>query len=63
MAEQKRPEKTEEASAQKLKKSREEGQVARSRDLATMVSLVTKLLLLRYSWSSFAACGLVFGRS
>ena len=41
-------EKTEEATAQKLKKSREDGQVTRSRDLATMVSLVTTLLLLRY---------------
>jgi flagellar biosynthetic protein FlhB len=36
MAEQKSSqEKTEQASAQKLKKSREDGQVSRSRDLAT----------------------------
>ena len=41
-------EKTEEATAQKLKKSRDDGQVTRSRDLATMVSLLATLLLLRF---------------
>lgn len=40
-------EKTEQATPQKLQKAREEGQVARSRDLATMVSLLATLLLLR----------------
>src|SRR5690606_21406229 len=40
-------EKTEQATPQKLKKAREEGQITRSRDLATMVSLLATLLLLR----------------
>lgn len=42
-------EKTEEASAQKLKKSKDEGQVARSKDLATTISLLATLLVLKYS--------------
>ena len=40
-------EKTEQATPQKLQKAREEGQVTRSRDLATMVSLLATLLILR----------------
>ncbi len=40
-------EKTEEASAQKLKKSREQGQVARSKDIATAVTLIAGLLTLK----------------
>lgn len=42
-------EKTEEASQQKLKKSREEGQVARSKDLSTTISLLVTLLVLKFS--------------
>lgn len=42
-------EKTEEASAQKLKKSKDEGQVARSKDVATTISLLATLLVLKYS--------------
>jgi len=45
--------KTEEASAQKLKKSKDEGQVARSRDLATTISLLATLFVLKY-------CGLFY---
>lgn len=41
--------KTEEASQQKLKKSREQGQVARSKDLATTVSLLITLFALKFS--------------
>ncbi|WP_394559412.1 flagellar biosynthesis protein FlhB [Aquipseudomonas alcaligenes] len=41
--------KTEEASQHKLKKSREQGQVARSKDLATSVSLLVTLLVLKFS--------------
>ena len=40
-------EKTEQATPQKLQKAKEEGQITRSRDLATMVSLLATLLLLR----------------
>lgn len=40
-------EKSEKPSAQKLKKSKSEGQVARSKDVATMVSLLVTLLLLK----------------
>ncbi|MBM7059157.1 flagellar type III secretion system protein FlhB [Pseudomonas sp. UL073] len=46
-------EKTEEASQHKLKKSRDQGQVARSRDLATAVSLLVSLLVLKYSAGHF----------
>ncbi|MCY1279263.1 Flagellar biosynthetic protein FlhB [compost metagenome] len=46
-------EKTEEASQQKLKKSREQGQVARSKDLATTVSLLVTLLTLKFSAGLF----------
>jgi flagellar biosynthesis protein FlhB len=42
-------EKTEEASAQKLKKSKDEGQVARSKDLATTISLLATLIVLKFS--------------
>src|SRR5690606_32900953 len=41
--------KTEEASPHKLKKSREQGQVARSKDLATSVSLLATLAVLKFS--------------
>jgi len=47
-------EKTEEASAQKLKKSRDEGQVARSKDLATTISLLVTLFVLKYSFGFYA---------
>ena len=40
-------EKTEDATPQKLRKSREDGQVTRSKDLATTVSLIATLLILR----------------
>jgi flagellar biosynthetic protein FlhB len=42
-------EKTEEASQYKLRKSRRDGQVARSRDVATTVSLLATLLILKLS--------------
>lgn len=42
-------EKTEEASQQKLKKSHDEGQVARSKDLATTISLLVTLFVLKFS--------------
>ncbi|MGF6690036.1 flagellar biosynthetic protein FlhB [Metapseudomonas resinovorans] len=42
-------EKTEEASQQKLKKSRQEGQVSRSKDLSTTLSLLATLLVLKVS--------------
>ncbi|MHC8306811.1 flagellar type III secretion system protein FlhB [Pseudomonas sp. PB3P13] len=46
-------EKTEEASAQKLRKSREDGQVTRSKDVSTAVSLLATLLILKFSFVSF----------
>ncbi|PAU65415.1 flagellar biosynthesis protein FlhB [Pseudomonas indica] len=46
-------EKTEEASQQKLKKSREEGQVARSKDLSTTLSLLVTLFALKFSTGLF----------
>lgn len=46
-------EKTEEASEQKLKKSRDDGQVTRSKDVATTVSLLATLLLLKLSAGVF----------
>ncbi|PAU53855.1 flagellar biosynthesis protein FlhB [Pseudomonas sp. PIC25] len=46
-------EKTEEASQQKLKKSREEGQVARSKDLSTTLSLLVTLFALKFSAGLF----------
>ncbi|MGM3389742.1 flagellar type III secretion system protein FlhB [Stutzerimonas stutzeri] len=45
--------KTEEASEQKLKKSRDEGQVTRSKDVATTVSLLVTLLVLKFSIGFF----------
>src|SRR5690554_4033591 len=42
-------EKTEEASEHKLRTTRREGQVARSKDVSTMVSLLATLLLLKAS--------------
>ena len=42
-------EKTEDASQQKLKKSREDGQSARSKDLSTTVSLLVTLVVLKFS--------------
>lgn len=51
-------EKTEQATEYKLRKSRQEGQVARSRDVATMVSLLASLLILKiaagYMYDGFA---------
>ena len=38
--------KTEEATPQKLKKQREEGQVSRSKDVSTTISLIATLLIL-----------------
>ena len=46
-------EKTEEASEQKLKKSRDDGQVTRSKDVATMVSLLATLFVLKLSVGYF----------
>ena len=42
-------EKTEDASQQKLKKSKDDGQVARSKDLATTISLLATLFVLKFS--------------
>lgn len=46
-------EKTEEASEQKLRKSKQDGQVARSKDVATTVSLIATLFILKYSAGLF----------
>lgn len=46
-------EKTEEASAHKLKKSKEDGQVARSKDLSTTISLITTLFIIKFSAGLF----------
>ena len=46
-------EKTEDASAQKLRKSREDGQVTRSKDLSTTVSLIATLLILKLVFSNY----------
>ena len=45
--------KTEKASAQKLKKSRDEGQVVRSRDLATAIGILVSLKLFVYLLPSY----------
>jgi flagellar biosynthetic protein FlhB len=45
--------KTEKASAQKLRKAREEGQVVRSRDLATAVGILASLKLFAYLLPSY----------
>lgn len=46
-------EKTEEASAQKLRKSRDDGQVTRSKDLSTTVSLLATLVILKFTFVGF----------
>lgn len=46
-------EKTEEASQQKLRKSKRDGQVSRSKDVATTVSLLVTLLVLKFSMEAF----------
>ncbi|MCP1648630.1 flagellar biosynthesis protein FlhB [Pseudomonas nitroreducens] len=46
-------EKTEEASQQKLKKSREDGQVSRSKDLSTTLSLLATLVALKFCVEHF----------
>ena len=46
-------EKTEEASAQKLRKSREDGQTVRSKDLSTTISLIATLFILKLVFSSY----------
>ena len=46
-------EKTEEASAHKLKKSKDDGQVARSKDLSTTISLLATLFILKFSAGLF----------
>lgn len=46
-------EKTEQATAQKLKKSRDDGQVTRSKDVATAVSLLASLLVLKFGFLAF----------
>jgi flagellar biosynthetic protein FlhB len=47
-------EKTEDASAHKLKKSKDDGQVARSKDLATTISLLATLLVLKFCFGFYA---------
>lgn len=46
-------EKTEQPTEQKLKKSRDDGQVARSKDLATTVSLLATLVVLKFNFGLF----------
>ena len=46
-------EKTEEASAQKLRKSREDGQTVRSKDLSTTISLIATLFILKLAFSGY----------
>lgn len=46
-------EKTEEASQQKLRKSREDGQVSRSKDLSTTLSLLATLIALKFCVEHF----------
>ena len=46
-------EKTEEASAHKLKKSKDDGQVARTKDLSTTISLIATLFILKFSAGLF----------
>lgn len=46
-------EKTEEASAHKLKKSKDDGQVERSKDLSTTISLIATLFILKFSAGLF----------
>ncbi|WP_150301535.1 flagellar biosynthesis protein FlhB [Pseudomonas profundi] len=46
-------EKTEQPTEQKLKKSRADGQVARSKDLATTVSLLATLVVLKFNFGLF----------
>ena len=46
-------EKAEDATSQKLRKSRDDGQVTRSKDLSTTVSLIATLLILKMVFSSY----------
>jgi flagellar biosynthetic protein FlhB len=48
MADESTGDKTEKASQQKLKKSRQEGQVVRSRDLSTAIGILVSLKLFVY---------------
>lgn len=53
MADNSAQEKTEQASQQKLKKSRDDGQVSRSKDLSTTLSLLITLFALKFSAGLF----------
>lgn len=53
MADQSSQEKSEKASAQKLRKAREQGQVARSRDLATALGILVTLKLTIILWPDY----------
>jgi len=53
MADQSTGDKTEKASQQKIKKSRDEGQVVRSRDLATAIGILVSLKLFVYLLPSY----------
>ncbi len=55
MADQSTGDKTEKASQQKLKKSREEGQVVRSRDLSTAIGILVSLKLFVYLLPGYLA--------
>jgi flagellar biosynthetic protein FlhB len=55
MAESSTGDKTEKASQQKLKKSREEGQVVRSRDLSTAIGILVSLKLFVYLLPTYLA--------
>lgn len=53
MADQSSQEKSEKASPQKLRKAREQGQVARSRDLATAIGILASLKLIIILWPDY----------
>ena len=53
MADQSSQEKSEKASAQKLRKAREQGQVVRSRDLATALGILLTLKLMIILWPDY----------
>src|SRR3954463_10423425 len=55
MADQSTGDKTEKASQQKLKKSRDEGQVVRSRDLSTAIGILVSLKLFVYLLPDYLA--------
>lgn len=53
MSDQSSQDKSEKASSQKLRKAREQGQVARSRDLASALGILASLKLMIFLWPSY----------